>query len=250
MRVAALFAALGLASSVTAHPGGLDAAGCHHDRKNGGYHCHRPRTPHPTYAPSGTLGVTSQQVAPTTDLPSLDIIFDKLNTFAPDDWRRRGFKDDIVQKQTDSHRRFSGAVRSANRSHTETLGAQRAMYRQRDFVHVDWVELWRDYQQLAHLAKLQELTLKAQAEAESKPAVRSEISGYSLSYDEAEVQARSRCNEDRVCVAKQMESFSRLSNAYASGSPKERAKIVKAIEDSKKLGAMDWYWAAVYYFDL
>lgn len=24
-----------------AHGGGLDAAGCHHDRKNGGYHCHR-----------------------------------------------------------------------------------------------------------------------------------------------------------------------------------------------------------------
>jgi hypothetical protein len=24
-----------------AHGGGLDANGCHHDRKNGGYHCHR-----------------------------------------------------------------------------------------------------------------------------------------------------------------------------------------------------------------
>jgi hypothetical protein len=47
-----------------------------------------------------------------------------------------------------------------------------------------------------------------------------------------------------------MESFSRLSNAYVSGSPNERAKIVKAIEDTKKLGATDWYWAAVYYFDL
>ena len=23
------------------HSGGLDANGCHHDRKNGGYHCHR-----------------------------------------------------------------------------------------------------------------------------------------------------------------------------------------------------------------
>jgi hypothetical protein len=23
------------------HSGGLDAKGCHHDRKNGGYHCHR-----------------------------------------------------------------------------------------------------------------------------------------------------------------------------------------------------------------
>ena len=24
-----------------AHSGGLNAEGCHHDRKNGGYHCHR-----------------------------------------------------------------------------------------------------------------------------------------------------------------------------------------------------------------
>lgn len=27
--------------TVAAHPGGLNAEGCHNDRKNGGYHCHR-----------------------------------------------------------------------------------------------------------------------------------------------------------------------------------------------------------------
>ncbi|WP_133499109.1 excalibur calcium-binding domain-containing protein [Cognatilysobacter terrigena] len=32
-----------LAGSVMAHPGGLDANGCHHDRKHGGYHCHGAR---------------------------------------------------------------------------------------------------------------------------------------------------------------------------------------------------------------
>ena len=38
----ALTAAIMAAASVaTAHPGGLNAAGCHNDRKNGGYHCHR-----------------------------------------------------------------------------------------------------------------------------------------------------------------------------------------------------------------
>lgn len=26
---------------VHAHGGGLDVHGCHHDRKNGGYHCHQ-----------------------------------------------------------------------------------------------------------------------------------------------------------------------------------------------------------------
>jgi hypothetical protein len=28
-----------------AHPGGLDASGGHHDRRNGGYHCHRDGRP-------------------------------------------------------------------------------------------------------------------------------------------------------------------------------------------------------------
>lgn len=30
-----------IAPQVLAHPGGLDANGCHNDRKRGGYHCHR-----------------------------------------------------------------------------------------------------------------------------------------------------------------------------------------------------------------
>jgi len=41
--------------SVAAHGGGLDANGCHHDRKHGGYHCHRgnaPQTPTPNFAPT------------------------------------------------------------------------------------------------------------------------------------------------------------------------------------------------------
>lgn len=29
------------AGPLHAHSGGLDSHGCHHDRKNGGYHCHR-----------------------------------------------------------------------------------------------------------------------------------------------------------------------------------------------------------------
>lgn len=35
-------AALTLTSGTAhAHGGGLDGHGCHHDRKNGGYHCHQ-----------------------------------------------------------------------------------------------------------------------------------------------------------------------------------------------------------------
>jgi len=32
---------LGTPSTNLAHGGGLDKYGCHHDRKRGGYHCHR-----------------------------------------------------------------------------------------------------------------------------------------------------------------------------------------------------------------
>ena len=35
---------------VFTHGGGLDSSGCHHDRKNGGYHCHRS-----SYTPSPSI---------------------------------------------------------------------------------------------------------------------------------------------------------------------------------------------------
>lgn len=41
----ALAAALAPAAAAQAHGGGLDRHGCHHDRKNGGYHCHRGSGP-------------------------------------------------------------------------------------------------------------------------------------------------------------------------------------------------------------
>lgn len=55
-----LFLALGLIllsfdSASFAHPGGLNAEGCHNNRKTGGYHCHRGAV-----APSQrTLGLLS-----------------------------------------------------------------------------------------------------------------------------------------------------------------------------------------------
>ena len=43
MKLALLFVwlLLGIASPVYPHGGGLDAYGCHNNRKAGGYHCHR-----------------------------------------------------------------------------------------------------------------------------------------------------------------------------------------------------------------
>ena len=38
---ACVYSALGFASYAIGHSGGLDASGCHHDTKDGSYHCHR-----------------------------------------------------------------------------------------------------------------------------------------------------------------------------------------------------------------
>ena len=54
LTITALLAAV--ASAAFAHPGGLDAYGCHHNRKTGDYHCHR------SPAPS-----RPQQLLPSTD---------------------------------------------------------------------------------------------------------------------------------------------------------------------------------------
>lgn len=53
-----------IASPAFAHGGGLNAEGCHNDRKNGGYHCHRsPAPPRASY--SGAI-----QLAPRSNLSS------------------------------------------------------------------------------------------------------------------------------------------------------------------------------------
>ncbi len=41
-----------VAGSAAAHPGRTDASGCHHDRRNGGHHCHG--APAPAAAAPGT----------------------------------------------------------------------------------------------------------------------------------------------------------------------------------------------------
>lgn len=52
-----------LAPLAQAHPGGLNAEGCHHDRRNGGYHCHR--------APAGNAASQAQSLqAPARAAPA------------------------------------------------------------------------------------------------------------------------------------------------------------------------------------
>lgn len=47
---AALLASLLASQAASAHGGGLNAEGCHHDRSNGGYHCHRAPAARPAMA--------------------------------------------------------------------------------------------------------------------------------------------------------------------------------------------------------
>jgi hypothetical protein len=56
MRRLAFISALLACGSVHAHGGGLDAQGCHTNRKTGDYHCHRPQGP-----PSGNSSAAPQQ---------------------------------------------------------------------------------------------------------------------------------------------------------------------------------------------
>lgn len=48
----AIAIALGAAAPAFGHGGGLDKQGCHHDRKRGGYHCHRGGAPAAAWAPA------------------------------------------------------------------------------------------------------------------------------------------------------------------------------------------------------
>jgi hypothetical protein len=53
-----LFALPAVAGGAWAHGGGLNKEGCHNDRKNGGYHCHRTSNPAPverSYQPANQL---------------------------------------------------------------------------------------------------------------------------------------------------------------------------------------------------
>lgn len=55
------------ADPALAHGGGLDKHGCHHDRKRGGYHCHRGNAP----APPSTFDVTPERdAAPSNFAPA------------------------------------------------------------------------------------------------------------------------------------------------------------------------------------
>lgn len=55
-------AALTFPGTLQAHPGGLDANGCHHNRKTGGYHCHGGRAAPPareSYGSPQPLGLVA-----------------------------------------------------------------------------------------------------------------------------------------------------------------------------------------------
>lgn len=67
--ITTLFVAL-LPAMAFAHGGGLDSAGCHHDRKNGGYHCHRAPDAAERHATANRAQATDDRQASTAPRPS------------------------------------------------------------------------------------------------------------------------------------------------------------------------------------
>ena len=57
-----LVGVLGVGSLAAAHPGGLDASGCHTNRKTGDYHCHRRWNPPTSGASSNGPSAASSDV--------------------------------------------------------------------------------------------------------------------------------------------------------------------------------------------
>lgn len=67
-----LLLAIGFAAPVMGHGGGLDANGCHHDRKNGGYHCHRgPSLSAPVSSPARASTVRRASSSSKSSAPTL-----------------------------------------------------------------------------------------------------------------------------------------------------------------------------------
>ena len=59
--------------SASAHGGGLNAEGCHHDRKNGGHHCHRAPAVPPPEAPTKSAALAEQAPAPGQRTPTCHV---------------------------------------------------------------------------------------------------------------------------------------------------------------------------------
>lgn len=77
MRAIFALGALALAAPALSHGGGLNAEGCHNDRKNGGYHCHRavaaPAKPTPQTLRSAPPRTVAPAARPSAKPPATDI---------------------------------------------------------------------------------------------------------------------------------------------------------------------------------
>ena len=58
--LAVLACCIATATVATAHDGGLNAQGCHNNRKTGDYHCHRSQSPPRAAPPASEKGVVKK----------------------------------------------------------------------------------------------------------------------------------------------------------------------------------------------
>ncbi|ADW16416.1 nuclease (SNase domain-containing protein) [Desulfobulbus propionicus DSM 2032] len=122
-------------SSAFPHPGGLDSSGCHHNRKTGDYHCHRPgstssggyseQSPDNYYTPSerkksggytakSYTGNNEAQVVGITDGDTIKVLIEgqqvKIRLYgidAPESGQAYGRKSQTALKQISAGRKIS-----------------------------------------------------------------------------------------------------------------------------------------------
>ena len=139
--VRALLAALALFSgqAVWAHGGGLDSNGCHHDRKRGGYHCHRS-----SYVPSAVpASPPASNFAPATSGYRSSVPA----TFAPRS---------TLERSTPIRTLESAGLQSCRQhaiSHVEQLQClSDELDREKALLNVDYKILWRDADETSRAA--------------------------------------------------------------------------------------------------
>ena len=177
--------AIGLVVSdvVLAHGGGLDASGCHHNRKTGDYHCHRSSyspsyTPSlPSYTPPASLGLLGSSPTPAATVLS----YRDLGTSTEDREKIQALENKVAQL-TAENTRLSAKVQEQSRPAENAKSCQTVVEQLKQ----------------EHEAKLQQATikpaiLKAQ---EPTPNQRETISLSNLDYTE-------QSNIHKVCFMAQ-----------------------------------------------
>lgn len=99
-----------------AHGGGLNASGCHNNRKTGGYHCHRSSSkPKTTYSQKSTSSFNSKKSVNQTERTTIKAAQHLLNglgydTGVPDGILGDGTRNAVIQFQRENSVLVTGLI--------------------------------------------------------------------------------------------------------------------------------------------